>query len=123
MKPLIPTRIAMILFAIPFLYFGSQHLMHGTFMQQMVPFPPHLFWIYLTGVAQILAAIAFIFNIQARLAGNLTALFLLVIILTIQLPGFLHGDISATTMFFKDTGLMGGALLLANSVIPKNVQK
>ena len=115
MKPIIPTRIAMVLFAIPFLYFGVQHLLHASMMTGMVPFPPALFWLYLTGVAQILAAIAFIINVQARLAGNLTALFLLIIILSIQLPGYLHGNMVASTMLPKDIGLMAGALLLANS--------
>lgn len=108
----IPSRIGQIFLAVPFLFFGIIHLMSGSAMAGMVPIPPGTFWIYLTGVAQILAAIAFIFNVKVRLAAYLTALYLLIIVLSIQLPHTLQGDQTARMMLVKDLGLMGGALLL-----------
>lgn len=105
-------RIAQILLAVPFAYFGFSHLRAGSAMAPMVPFPPATFWVYFTGVCQLLAAIAFICNIQVRLAAYLLALYLLIIIFSIQLPGVFQkaGD---PMMLVKDIGLLGGALLLA----------
>lgn len=111
-------RIAQLLIAVPFAYFGINHLMAGSAMAPMVPFPPATFWIYFTGVAQILAAIAFIFNIQVRLAAYLLALYLLIIIVSIQIPGVVQktGD---PMMLVKDIGLFGAALLLAAAHTPE----
>lgn len=81
MKKNIELRIAQIIFAIPFLFFGINHLIMGSKMAGMVPISPGTFWIYLTGIAQILAAIAFIINVQAKLAAYLLSFFLLVVIL------------------------------------------
>lgn len=113
-------RIAQILVAVPFTYFGVSHLMAGSAMAPMVPFAPATFWVYFTGVAQLLAAIAFIFNIQVRLAAYLLALYLLIIVLSVQVPGIIHktGD---PMMLVKDIGLLGAALLLAAAHTPEKV--
>lgn len=116
-------RIAQILIAVPFAYFGISHLMAGSAMAPMVPFPPATFWVYFTGVAQLLAAIAFVLNIQVRLAAWLLALYLLIILLSIQIPGAIHktGD---PMMLVKDIGLLGGAILLAAAHTPgRTVEK
>lgn len=113
-------RIAQILIAVPFAYFGVSHLMAGSAMAPMVPFPPATFWVYFTGVAQLLAAIAFIFNFQVRLAAYLLALYLLIIILSIQVPGMVQ-KIGDPMMLVKDIGLFGAALLLAAAHTPEKV--
>ncbi|MGF7231803.1 DoxX family membrane protein [Arachidicoccus sp.] len=113
MKKNIELRIAQIIFAIPFLFFGINHLIMGSKMAGMVPISPGTFWIYLTGIAQILAAIAFIINVQAKLAAYLLSFFLLVVILSIHVPAAIKDFASGSAMLIKDIGLMGGALLLA----------
>lgn len=106
-------RVAQIIFAIPFLFFGINHLVMGSQMAGMVPISPATFWVYFTGIAQILAAVAFIINVQAKLAAYLLALFLLIVIVSIHLPAAIKDFASGSTMLVKDIGLMGGALLIA----------
>jgi putative oxidoreductase len=113
MKNIIPNRVAMIVFAIPFLYIGINHLLYASSMAPMSPIPPGRFWIYVTGIAQILAGIAFIINVKARLAGYLLALYLLIVILVVRLPMGFH-DPNQNLMLVKDIGLLAGAIFLAN---------
>lgn len=113
MKAIIPNRIAMILFAVPFAFFGINHLMHASAMAPMVPFPPKTALVYLTGIVQLLAALSFLLNIKVRLAAYLLALYLLGIILSIHLPQTMKSAADAP-MLVKDIALMAGAILLAN---------
>ncbi|HEY5039587.1 MAG TPA: DoxX family protein, partial [bacterium] len=55
-----------VMYAFPFLGFGAGHLMNAGQMGGMVPafIPGGIFWIYFTGVAMILAALAIITGIQ-----------------------------------------------------------
>jgi putative oxidoreductase len=108
---------ARIIFTIPFLAFGVRHLMYGSQMAGMVPVPGGAIWVYLTGIAMILASVAAITKIQGKTAMLLLALLLLIYAFTIQLPAMLSTDMAikmgGTVSFYKDLGLMGGALILA----------
>jgi len=107
------------IYALPFLAFGFGHLMNAPQMGKMVPafIPGGVFWIYFTGVAMILAALAIITGKQGRNACLGLALMLLVFIVTIHLPGL--SDPAQKMMFmmnmFKDTSLMGAALVIAGT--------
>lgn len=109
--------VARIIFTIPFLGFGTRHLIHANQMGGYVPIPGGAFWVYLTGAAMILASIAAITKIQGKLAMLLLALMLLIFVVLIQFPALLSSDIAVkmggTISFYKDLGLMGGALILA----------
>ena len=72
------------------------------------------FWVYLTGVAHVLAAIALIINRKASLAALLLAVMLLIFALTIHLPGAMDGDQSSTSAFLKDLGMAAGALFMSD---------
>ena len=103
--------------AIPFLMFGIMHLMNAEQMAGMAPFGGEII-IYITGLAQIAAGIAFLSGIQQRLAGLLTALLMALYAFTLHLPGVINAaDDMAMQMsmggFLKDLGLLGGALLVA----------
>lgn len=106
-----------ILFTIPFLAFGTRHLLHAQMMAGMVPLPGGVIWVYITGIAMILASVAAITKYQGRLAMLLLALLLVLYAFTIQLPAMMGADASmkimGTISFYKDLGLAGGALLLA----------
>lgn len=108
---------ARILFTIPFLGFGVRHLMYGSQMAGMVPVPGGTIWVYVTGIAMILASAAAITKIQGKNAMLLLALLLLIYAFSIQLPAMLSSDMAikmgGTVSFYKDLGLMGGALILA----------
>jgi uncharacterized membrane protein len=119
-------RIGRILYALVVAFFGINHFMNGTGMQNTVPsfIPGGVFWVYFTGAALLLAAISFLIDKQTRLAGLLMAAFLLIIVLTIHLPAVLHApDISSVrfplTNLVKDTGLAAGALMVAGGRVQK----
>jgi len=109
--------VARVLFSIPFLAFGVRHLMYAGQMGGMVPIPGGAIWVYVTGVAMILAGIAAITKFQGRNAMLLLALLLLILVISVQLPAMMSSDpmmkMGGTVSFYKDLGLMGGALLLA----------
>ncbi|OWY21946.1 DoxX family protein [Sphingobacteriales bacterium UPWRP_1] len=105
------TRIGQILFGLTFLGFGISHLVFADNMAGIVPLPGGVIWVYLTGIAQILAFVSIVIKKKTRLACLLLALMLLIFILTIHLKSAMSGDL---TGFLKDLGLMGAALVIAN---------
>lgn len=108
-----------ILFAIPFLVFGINHFRFADMMASMVPIPGGAIWVYITGAAQILAAVSFISGKQMRLAGILSALLMLIYAFAIHLPGLMAAGndmaagVASMSSLLKDLGLGGGALILA----------
>jgi putative oxidoreductase len=107
--------VARIFFAIPFLGFGIGHLTNASMMAGMVPIPGGEIWVYVTGIAMIMAGIAAITKFQGKLAMLLLALLLFTYIVTIHIPMMMNPETMQMGMIglYKDAGLMGGALLLA----------
>lgn len=106
------------LYALPMIGFGSLHLMQGSAMAGMVPIPGGTFWVYLTGLALIAAAIAILTGKWAALATGLLGLMLLSFALTIHLPGVMGAADAAAQQasmsnLFKDTALAGAAWALS----------
>jgi putative oxidoreductase len=97
------------LFAIPMLVFGVFHFMNADAMSGMVPLPGGVFWIYLTGLALVLAGISIVIKKYDRLAAFLLGIMLLIFALSIHLGGAIDGDQGSTTNFLKDVALAGGA--------------
>jgi uncharacterized membrane protein YphA (DoxX/SURF4 family) len=122
MNKLFATRAGILLYSIVIAVFGVNHFMNAKSMTAVVPsfMPGGIIWVYITGAALVLAAIAFIIGKYITLAGWLLALMFLIIILTIHLPGMLNAtDETAKTMsmvnILKDAGLVAGALMIAGS--------
>ncbi len=115
-------NIGKYLFAIPFLVFGIFHFMNAQDMAGMVPgfIPVGVFWVYLTGIALILAVVSVVINMYVKLAMQLLALMLIIFVLTIHLPG-LSADTAPNLL--KDLSLAGGALLLASLVEGEDKQE
>ena len=107
------TTGARILYAIPMAIFGIFHFMNGSAMAGMVPsfIPGGVFWVYLTGLGLILAAVAILIQKKARLASLLLAAMLIIFVLTIHLPGL--GD--SMPNLLKDAALAGAALGFAGT--------
>lgn len=114
-------RIASILYALIIGFFGVNHFMNAHRMAGVVPsyFPGSIVWVYISGAAMILAALAFIVNFRSKLAGYLLALLFLIIIGTIHLPHYLHApnetakwDILVTML--KDAAIATAALMIAS---------
>ena len=113
-------KVGTILYALVIGFFGVNHFINANGMASMVPsfFHGGVFWVYLTGVALILAALAFLTGRLTRLAGILLAVFLIIVVLTVHLPAVIHApDENAArfpmTNLIKDTGLAAAALIVA----------
>jgi uncharacterized membrane protein YphA (DoxX/SURF4 family) len=109
------TTAGRIIYGVPFILFGIGHLMNASALGGMVPLPGGVIWIYVTGIAMLLAGIAALTKIQGQLAMLLLAVLLLVYILTIHVPNLMKPETMQMGMMglYKDLGLMGGALLLS----------
>ena len=115
-------RVGIVLYALVIGFFGVNHFLNGTGFQNTIPsfLPYHIFWVYLTGVALIAAAISFLTGKQTKLAGLFLFAYLIIIVLTIHLPAVMHSEGSpiisiALTNLVKDTGLAGAALMIAGT--------
>lgn len=110
------SKIGRYLFALPFGIFGVFHFMNASQMAGMVPVPGGAFWVYLTGLAMLLACAAILIGKKARLAGILLGVLLLVYVLSIHLPAVIGGEMQPSmSNLLKDLALAGGAWFIAGS--------
>ncbi len=108
-------NIGRIIFVVPFAMFGMMHLIMASNFTGMVPswVPGGVFWVYVTGMALMAAAISIISKKQIYLASVLLAVLMGVFVMTIHLPAIIGGDQMAMSGLLKDMSLAGGALLIA----------
>lgn len=115
----VTTFIGRVIYALPFLGFGVGHLTNAGSMASMVPsyIPGGVFWVYFTGGAMVLAALAIITGKQGRAACFGLAVMLLIFIVTIHLPSMSNPQMKMMAMMslFKDTALLGAALAIAGT--------
>lgn len=111
-----------ILFALPFLVMGINHFIMMDIVTGMLSsfIPGGGYTVLLTGAFLIVAAIAIIVNRWIPVICYLLAAMLFIFIVTIHIPGFFDPGIGREDIvqvhlmnMLKDTGLMGGALLIA----------
>ncbi len=117
------SRVAIYLLSVVMIVFGYYHIQHPRNMLVFVPdnLPGGITWVYVVGIAFILAAIAFIFNKFVKLAAYLLALMLFLFVLTVHLPNYNQaGDVemkqTALISLLKDLALAAFALHIAGSV-------
>src|SRR5438552_1289215 len=100
--------IGRIIYALAIVFFGVAHLTSADQMAKDLP-PMFSSWgtplIYFTGVCLLLAAISFIINRWARIAGILLAVFLLLIVFTVHIPHLPNQ--TAMAMVIKDSAMAG----------------
>jgi putative oxidoreductase len=113
-------KTARIIFALPFLVFGIFHFINTTAMAGMVlpNWPLASILVYLSGAGLILAALSIIIDKYAKLATLLLAAELLLLIVTIHIPGLGNTQTAQMSMMglLKDMSLMGGALVISGIV-------
>ncbi len=109
------TTVARVLFALPFGIFGFFHFANGSAMAGYVPsfIPGGVLWVYLTGLALVLACISIIIQKYMKWSCMMLAVMLALFILLIHLPGAMAGNEASVPAFLKDLGLTGGALTYA----------
>lgn len=110
------------MFAVPMAIFGAYHFMNADAMAAMVPVPGGIVWVYITGIALIMGAVALFLGKLDKLASVLLALILILFAVLVHLPNAIHNDPGALSMFLKDFSLSGAALMSArfakdNSII------
>ena len=108
--------IGKLIFALPFVMFGVGHFTNANAMAGMVPsfLPAPVFWVYLTGLAHLLAVVAIVINKKAKLAALLLGIMLLLFAFLIHFPGFIDGNQMSTSSFLKDFALGGAALFMSS---------
>jgi len=112
------SAIGKYLFAIPFIIFGLFHFLNANAMAGMVPIPGGVFWIYLTGLALLLAGVSILIKKYDDWSSFLLATLLLIFVATMHLPGVIAGGEMAQmymTNLLKDLALAGGSLIYLNS--------
>lgn len=114
--------IGKILFCVPFLAFGIFHLMNANQMAGMIPsyLPGGVFWVYLSGIALLLAGISILTGRSTKLATMLLGIMLLLFVVILHAPNLSNPDAMTAQMamsgMLKDIGLAGAAFMLsANS--------
>ena len=122
--------IGRILFALPFGIIGLNHfLMTDTFLGMMSSFlPGGGYTILLTGAFLIAASILIILNKFIKIVCFSLAGLLFLFIITIHIPHLIYAtdpNIYQDALFalLKDTGLMGGALIIAAYYHPEEDAK
>lgn len=122
MKAFIPSKVAEIVFALVLLVFAYNHFSYAGMMSGMAAGMPGggKLWVYITGAALALAAIAIITGIQKTLASYLLALMLLIIVFMVHFKNFSNAADDgakslAMTMILKDVAMAMGAILIGNN--------
>jgi uncharacterized membrane protein len=116
----IVSRAAIYLLSIVLFAFGLFHFLHPRDLLVYVPafVPGGIYWVYFVGIAFMLTAISFLTNRMVKVAGYLLAVLLVIFILSIHLPNYLHAGEKemrqmALVNLLKDTAIVGFALHIA----------
>lgn len=116
------SRIAIYILAIVMIVFGINHFLNPQSYLVYVPsyLPGGIIWVYVAGIAFILAAIAFIIKKMVKIAAYLLAAMLLLFVLIIHVPNYLYsGDQEMRQMalvnLLKDLALSAFALHIASN--------
>ncbi|HLW98461.1 MAG TPA: hypothetical protein VKR82_07435 [Candidatus Acidoferrales bacterium] len=106
-----------ILYAVPMAVFASQHFTESKAVSTLVPhwLPWHLFWTYFVGTAVIAASLGIVAEIQARLAGILLGVLLIIFELLLHIPFILAHpkNVIGWSIALRDLAFSGGALAFA----------
>ncbi len=109
--------------AVALAIFAAEHFLAARDLMPIVPrwLPGPLFWTYFFGAALLAAAISFIVWLHVRWSALLLALFFLLIVTTIDLPGLpkqVHERLF-WTLTVREMAFAGGAMVLSGSLWPR----
>ncbi len=105
-----------ILFAVPMMMSGFVHFSKPNIITRLVPkyIPVPEIWVYVTGVAFILAGISILIGKKMKLSGTMLGIMLLLFALSVHMDGFLKGNPLASSLFIRDMALAGAALFIGS---------
>lgn len=114
-------RTGRVVFGVCALLFGAVHFRFAAATAALVPHwlpPGPLFWVYVTGVADVAAGLAILAGVRARLAASLLTAMFLVFALLVHAPLAIahpHSHLS-WTMSAMNLALAGAAWVVADSL-------
>lgn len=115
------TVIAIILFALIIGFFGANQILNADKLALNAPkfLPAPKVFLYISGIALIICAVAFIIDRFAKPAGYIIAIILLIIVFSVHVPGIIHTPLLKGKMLFltnalKDTAMAMGAIIIGN---------
>jgi putative oxidoreductase len=111
------TKTGKFIFAIPIGIIGIIHFLKAGSIAAGLPsfyFAP-IFWVYLSGLALAAASISILTGKYTRLACLLLALLFFIVVLTVDLPGYINDTASYARIssLLKDISIAGGSLVIA----------
>jgi len=115
------SRGARLVFSLCLMVFGAAHFAYAKYTASLVPawLPPgQMAWTYITGVAQILAGVALLTHVRARLAAILLTIMYGLFGLLVHAP-LIHGSPHTRFYwdeFFENLALMGVAWMMADAI-------
>jgi uncharacterized membrane protein YphA (DoxX/SURF4 family) len=106
------------MFGLTFVTGGLLHVTGAEFAAPQVPplFGAPLFWVYVTGVAQLAFAVSALTGRRDRLASLGLFAMMVVFIATIHVPRAAGGDVLGVIAIMRDFGYAGAALVYAGAV-------
>ena len=110
-------------FAVPLAVFGAEHFALGRSMIGLVPqyMPLRLYWIYIVGVALIVAALSIATKIQVRWSGLLFGIMMFLCVALIHLPGAVEsGERNLWTIVIREMSFGGGGWVLAGVAVGRS---
>ena len=114
-------------FAIPLAVFGSEHFTVTAIVANFVPrwIPAHTFWVYLTGLAFICAAVSIAVLVQARLAAALVGMTMLIFVIVMDLPATVAqpGNRFFWALALRQLAFSGGAFAFAMSPLSTRTRR
>jgi uncharacterized membrane protein YphA (DoxX/SURF4 family) len=103
--------------------FGAEHMVNIGPFSPMVPrwIPFHPFWVVFVGLALLAAGLSLAWNRYTRLSSTLTAVMLLIFVLTIHIPGSAADPHNrfGWTVVLRETSFAGGLLAFAGAHAPR----
>jgi uncharacterized membrane protein YphA (DoxX/SURF4 family) len=108
------------LYGIPFIVFGLMHFMKSGMLKMYIPsfLPVPVLWVFLTGIALILAGVALLIGKKAHLALLLLGIMLMLFVLLIHIPGLFNEQMRQVAIgnMLKDLALAGAAFYLSGDL-------
>ncbi len=110
------TQLGKWFFVSVFAVFGFLHFGPLEFSLPYIPsyLPYPAFWVYFSGVGLVAFSVSAWVGKLDKLAALLLALMLFLFIVMIHIPGAIQGDFIQLIGIFRDTAMMGAALMYAD---------
>ena len=113
------TTIPIFIFALIIGFFGANQILNADKLVENAPkfIPAAKVFVYLSGIVLLLGMVAFIIDRFAKPFGYLVAFILLVIVVTVHIPGIIHEHSLPVKMLFLTNGLKDTAMAMAAIII------